>query len=495
MTLSWGLALEVAQIAWMVGISVFILLERRSPTATMAWIAVVAALPLIGFVVYLLVGPRRLQRKKLRFSLARKRIDRLLREWKDARAALLSLEGQLMRAGAQLGRLPPETAGEVRFFFDGDACYDALVAAIGRARHHVHVEYYIFRDDAAGMRIVDALIERAKAGVEVRLLVDAVGEGLGHAPVRSMREAGVDVRFFNGVRSLRVWRRLMNFRTHRKIVVIDGWVGFTGGMNITDDHSARAHGPNAWRDTHLWMEGPAVHGLQATFLANWVFTTDDDLGCTKTSRFATFFPPTPEGWELPDATALGRDADRAVGQRQIAQILASGPDDDVYAIEAFYFAAITSAHERLWLTTPYFVPGEAILAAIASAAHRGVDVRLLVPRQTDSLWVDAASRTYHDELLAAGAQIYLYDPPMLHAKTAVIDDALAIVGTANLDNRSFRLNFEVVAVFYGGACVSELAGAFETDLKHAKRQNRREASLPFARRFLDSAARLLAPQL
>lgn len=495
MTLSWGLALEVAQIAWMVGISAFILLERRSPTATMAWITVVAALPLIGFIVYLLVGPRHLQRKRLRFTLARERIERLLREWKDARATLLSLEGQLMRAGAQLGRLPPETARDVRFFFNGDACYDELVAAIGQARHHVHVEYYIFRDDATGKRIIEALIERAKAGLEVRLLVDAVGEGLGHAPVRAMREAGVDVRFFNGVRSSRVWRRLMNFRTHRKIVVIDGWVGFTGGMNVTDDHSARAHGPKAWRDTHVRMEGPAVHGLQATFLANWVFTTDDDLGCTTRERFALFFPPTPAGWELPDATELGRDDDRAVGQRQIAQVLASGPDDDVYAIEAFYFAAITSAHERLWLTTPYFVPGEAILAAIASAAHRGVDVRLLVPSQTDSIWVDAAGRTYHDELLAAGAQIYLYDPPMLHAKTAVIDDAVAIVGTANLDNRSFRLNFEVVAVFYGGSCVAELASAFENDLKHAQRQTRREASLPFARRLLDSAARLLAPQL
>ena len=495
MTITWGLALEVAQIAWLVGISAFILLERRSPTATLAWITIVSALPVIGFVIYLVVGPRHLQRKRLRFNLARERIDRLLREWKDARATLLSLEGQLMRAGAQLGRLPPETAGQVRLFFDGDACYDALVAAIAQARHHVHVEYYIFRDDATGQRIIDALIERARAGVEVRLLVDAVGEGLGHAPVRSMREAGVDVRFFNGVRSSRAWRRLMNFRTHRKIVVIDGWVGFTGGMNVTDDHSARAHGPKAWRDTHLRMEGPAVHGLQATFLANWVFTTDDDLGCMKPERFVIFFPPTPAGWELPDATEFGRDDAGAAGQRQIAQVLASGPDDDVYAIEAFYFAAITSAHERLWLTTPYFVPGEAILAAIASAAHRGVDVRLLFPRETDSIWVDAASRTYYDELLTAGAQIYLYDPPMLHAKTAVIDDAIAIVGSANLDNRSFRLNFEVVAVFYGGACVTELASAFETDLKHAKRQKRREASLPFARRMLDSVARLLAPQL
>jgi cardiolipin synthase len=523
MSFSWGLVLGVAQVVWVAGIAAFIMLERRSPTATLAWITMVAALPLIGVAIYLVIGPRRLRRKKLRLGLARQRIGHLMRTWKQARAHVLSLQGQLMRAGAQLGRLPPEEASQVQLFFDGDACYDDLVAAILRARHHVHLEYYIFRDDLTGKRIMDALVERAKAGIEVRLLADAVGEGLGSKVVRTMRDAGVDVRFFNGIRSFRVWRRLMNFRTHRKIVVIDGWFGYTGGMNVTDDHSARVKGDAAWRDTHVRMAGPAVHGLQATFLENWVFTTGDDLGCARQERFVAFFPPTPAGWELPDATDLGRDhaTGSATGgapavlsaavtpvasvtpskgsvlgtDRQISQILASGPDDDVYAIEAFYFAAITSAHERLWLTTPYFVPGEAILAAIASAAHRGVDVRLLFPRKTDSIWVDAASRTYHDELLAAGAHIYLYEPPMLHAKTAVIDDALAIVGTANLDNRSFRLNFEVVASFYGGPCVADLARAFELDLKHAKRQQLREAKSPFAQRLMDSAARLLAPQL
>jgi cardiolipin synthase A/B len=506
MTLSWGLLLSVAQVIWVVLIATFILLERRSPTATLAWITMVAALPLVGVAIYLLVGPRRLQRKTLRLRLARDRIGKLLREWKQARAELLSLEGQLMRAGAQLGHLPPEEVREVRLFIDGDDCYDALVAAIAGARHHVHLEYYIFRDDTSGLRIVAALEERARAGVEVRLLVDAVAEGLGHAAVRGMRNAGVDVRFFNRVRLFRLWWRILNFRSHRKIAVIDGWLGFTGGMNVTDDHSVRAKGKAAWRDTHVRMVGPAVHGLQATFMENWVFATGDDLGCDRQARFASFFPPTPAGEELADVVTFGHHdhggttpsgpvGSTAVAPPQIAQILASGPDDDVYAIEAFYFAAITSAHERLWLTTPYFVPGEAILAAIASAAHRGVDVRLLVPHKTDSIWVDAASRTYHDELLAAGAHIYLYQSPMLHAKTAIVDDALAIVGTANLDNRSFRLNFEVVAAFYGGTCVADLARAFEVDLAHAKRQELREAKSPFVQRLLASAARLLAPQL
>ena len=190
MTLSWGLLLSVAQVVWVVLIATFILLERRSPTATLAWITMVAALPLVGVAIYLLVGPRHLQRKKLRLRLARDRIGALLREWKQARAKLLSLEGQLMRAGAQLGHLPPEEVREVRLFIDGDDCYDALVAAIAGARHHVHLEYYIFRDDASGLRMVEALEERARAGIEVRLLVDAVAEGLGHATVQRDAQSG-----------------------------------------------------------------------------------------------------------------------------------------------------------------------------------------------------------------------------------------------------------------------------------------------------------------
>ena len=487
MTVSWGLLLGIAQVVWVVLIAGFIVLERRSPAATLAWIAVVASLPLIGVAIYVLIGSRHLQRKRLRLGLARDRIRRLLREWKEVRAKVLSLQGQLMRAGAQLGHLPPEEAREARLFLNGDDCYDALVAAIAGARHHVHLEYYIFRDDQSGTRVIDALIERARAGTEVRLLVDAVAEGLHHAAVRAMRDAGVEVRFFNRTRLFRLWWRLVNFRTHRKIVVVDGWIGFTGGMNITDDHSVRAKGQAAWRDTHVRIVGPAVP--RAAGDVQWrtgcsPLTTT--WSCDRRERFARFFPPTPAGEELDDVTALAQH-DRTsapVGTPQeppapsqlVAQILASGPDHDVYAIEAFYFAAITSAKERLWLTTPYFVPSEAILAAIASAAHRGVDVRLLLPHATDSVLVDAASRTFHDELLAAGAQIYLYESPMLHAKTAVVDDALAIVGTANLDNRSFRLNFEVVAAFYGGACVGELARAFRD------RPDAREGASTAARR-------------
>ena len=182
--------MSVAQVVWVAGVAVFILLERRSPTATLAWITIVASLPLLGGAIYLLIGTRQLRRKKLRLGLARDRIERLLRSWKQARA-VLSPRGQLMHAGAQLGRLLPEEAAGVRLFLSGDACYDDLVDAIQRARHHVHLEYYIFRDDATGMRIVDALVERANAGVEVRLLVDAVGEGLGHASVRTMRHAAL----------------------------------------------------------------------------------------------------------------------------------------------------------------------------------------------------------------------------------------------------------------------------------------------------------------
>ena len=507
MTVSWGLLLGVAQVVWVVLIAGFIVLERRSPAATLAWIAVVASLPLVGVAVYLLVGPRHLQRKRLRLGLARERIGRLLREWKDARAKVLSLQGQLMRAGAQLGHLPPEEAREARLFLNGDDCYDALVAAIAGARHHVHLEYYIFNDDQSGTRVIDALIERARAGTEVRLLVDARAEGLRHAAVRAMRDAGVEVRFFNRVRLFRLWWRLVNFRTHRKIVVVDGWIGFTGGMNVTDDHSARAKGQAAWRDTHVRIVGPAVHGLQATFMQNWLFATDDDLGCARRERFARFFPPTPAGEELDDVITLAQHDPTTtppVGAAQelrappqlVAQILASGPDADVYAIEAFYFAAITSAKERLWLTTPYFVPDEAIITALCTAAMRGVDVRLLLPVRGDSRLIDLAARSYVPELLASGVKVYEYLPRFVHAKTIVIDDDLAIVGTANLDNRSFRLDFELTALVFDHAITARLADAFLADLGESRIMDAASrAHLSLIRRLGEASARLLSPLL
>lgn len=468
------LALEAA---WVLGVAGWMIFERRSPAATLAWILALAAIPLLGIPVYLWLGPRRLRRKRLRKALARRAIGPVLDAWERARAPDLDPLGQLMRLGAQLDCAPPARA-RLRLFHEGDACYEAILGAIEGARSHVHAEYYILDPDRTGARFRDALAAAARRGVDVKLLADAAGSSrLSRRFLAPLLQAGARFASFNPVLHKRLGQRVANFRTHRKIVVVDGLVGFTGGMNVCDDHSRAVRGEAAWRDTHLRLEGSAVHGLQATFLENWAFATRQEGWTGSLDELRRRYFPPDEGGGDP------------------VQIVASGPDQPVPAIHALYFAAIAGARTRLWITTPYFVPDEALATAIASAARRGVDVRLLLPAATDSSLVDAAGRTFHDELLDAGARIHLYGPPMVHAKTCVVDDELAIVGTANLDNRSMRLNFEVVAAAYGGPVVGGLADLFEADLARARPKAWRESREPFGRRLYASAARLLAPQL
>ncbi len=471
-------ALAVIEVVWVLAAGTWLLFERRSPVATIAWILALAALPVVGAVVYLLLGPRRLERKKVRMGFARRARSWHLAAWEQGEPSGSSTCEQLARLAMRLDVSPPETAVSLDLYADGDACYDAQVAAIAAARHHVHAEYFIFRPDRTGARLRDALAERARAGVEVRLLVDGAGSSsLSRRFLRPLLRAGGRVEWFNPLLLRRVTRPLPNFRTHRKILVCDGSVGFTGGMNVSDDHSRAARGDAAWRDTHLRIEGAAVHGLQLTFLEDWIFATGREApSAAGWERLRRYFPPAPRGGHL-------------------VQVVASGPDQDAYAIEALYFAAVAGARERAWITTPYFVPPEPLLQSLCTAARRGVDVQLLVPAATDARVVDAAGRTYHDELQDAGVRIHLYGPPMIHAKTCVVDRDVALVGTANLDNRSFRLNFEVVAAVHGGPAVEELARLFDEDRGRSRPRGGREAKDPFGHRLLASAARLLAPQL
>ena len=293
------------------------------------------------------------------------------------------------------------------------------------AQRHVHLEYYTWEPDRIGTRFRDLLCDKASSGVEVRLLVDAIGSAwLGRRFVRPLQEAGAQFARFNPISLARLRPDLINFRTHRKIVVCDGRVGFTGGINICDEHAATVTGARAWRDTHLRLEGPPVGDLQLAFLEDWHFATGR-APCTR-----DYFP--------------ARDS-RATGPW--VQILASGPDEDSYAIEKFCFAAIAGAQRRVLVTTPYFVPNEPLLLALTTAALRGVNVQILVPQRSDSRLVTAAARSYFEELVRVGVRVHEYASSMLHAKTLVVDD-LALVGTANMDNRSFRLNFEVAAALF-----------------------------------------------
>lgn len=470
----WTL-LSVAEIVWVPVAAVFMIMQRRSPQATLAWIFALVFLPVVGIMVYFFVGPRRFERQRQLRADAASIVEGMhepeVTSWRadsEQAAALMKLSQMAVGAIAMPRR------AELKIFFDGASAYAAIEAAIAEARHHVHCEYYIWEPDRIGTQLRDLLRRKAEDGVKVRVLVDDFGSSKARekfwAPLIA---AGAEVMRFNAL-TFKRWRpRMTNFRTHRKIVVVDGQIGFTGGMNVTDVHTASHTGDEAWRDTHVKMTGPAVKGLQLVFFEDWYC-------CGMV--------------EVPDAAAY-LQAGEVASERRV-QVVSSGPEEHIDAIHKLYFSAITGARERVLLTTPYFVPDETLVNALNTAALRGVDVRILVPARGDLPLVAAAASTFYDELLATGVRVYEYGPVVLHAKTLVVDDHLAIVGTANVDNRSFKLNFEIVLASYATEDCDRLSQQFETDLESAHEVTSAAlAQQPLPRRIAAAGARLFAPLL
>lgn len=456
----WVYALaEIAWIAWMI---VWQVGRRRPAAVTFAWVLALSLLPLVGLPLYYLLGPPRLDKRRARYL--RTAAPQFLAA---PQVGALELAPQA-RALAEEARAPFVTpllaASAYRLIRDGRALYEDMLSEIAAARDHVHVECYIWEPDALGVRMRDALARKAAetgAGggrVRVRVIYDALGSSkLPRKFFAPLIAAGGRVSAFNppwssgGSRyNMRPLRRgffktkVFNFRTHRKLLVVDGRVGYTGGMNISGVHSSEFSGADAWRDTHLRIEGGAVRGLQETFLQQWNYIHSKKL------ESATFYPPGPAG-AIP------------------VQIYRTGPLGAGQPIRDALISALYAARRYAYLTTPYLIPDEALMAALHAAVRRKVDVRLLVPRKGDSRLVTAAGRAFHEELLAAGVQLYEYGPPMLHAKSAVIDDWFAMVGSCNLDPRSFKLNFEVMAALYDAGAAETLKEWFGEDLMHAQR--------------------------
>lgn len=471
--MSWWTVATITELVWVFAMALGIVLDRRSPVATIAWIAVLSWLPLVGVAIYFFFGPRRLKRRNLKRASAQKLLESAVKSIADESEHPIA-RSQLARLVVGAGEAAPLRATSVDVYFDGADTYGAVFAAIDAAKHHIHVASYIYEPGQVGDALRDKLTARAKAGVEVRLLIDSVGSStLRSSYFRALTSAGGELAWFNPVLGRRFNPRMTNFRSHRKIVVCDGLVGFTGGMNVADCQSSAVDPKTFWRDTHVRVEGSAVRALARVFLEDWYFATEK-------------VPPLDERY-------LTRDTPTG---EHFVQFVASGPDKSTFAIQKLYFGAVTSARERVWLSTPYFVPDEALTLAIVTAALRGVDVRLLVPEHGDNLLVDLAARSYFPDLLRVGAQVLEYTPRFLHAKTCVVDDDLSIVGTANLDTRSFKLNFECVAAIYGEEVNAKLAAAFERDLASARpvknKELRRE---PFVRRAAEAVARLFSPTL
>jgi cardiolipin synthase len=450
-----------------------VLMRRRGrPAAALAWILCLVSLPPLGLLLWWLLGRTHLERRRRRRRTARAAIGQRLQ---TLRVQLAEKQSESTRAiqpfknlpsDLAYGVFPPTSGNRCRMLVGGEA-FTQMEKDIRAARHHVHVLFYIWKDDSTGKRFRDLLIKKARSGVEVRVLCDAIGSPVMATQFsRRLRRAGAKVARFLPPSLLAAPR--VNFRNHRKILVVDGRIGVIGGFNIADEYRTR------WRDLGVRLEGPAVDQLQEVFADDWYYAAGEDLAET------TYFGR----WDAPDL-----DGARVA-------LLASGPDLYSSPIHDALFAAINQTQQRLFIMTPYFIPSTPLLSSLRVARFRGVDVRIMVPGISDVPLVRWAARSYYPELLEVGVRIFEYLPSMMHAKAAVFDRELSLVGSANIDNRSFRLNFEASAFFAGCELNGELAALFERDLEQCKEVKLDDlAKQAWPWRLVDATAHLLSPLL
>lgn len=446
------------------------LLRPHGVPTTLFWLMVIAVVPFVGAGLYLMAAAPYLPRRKAQ---RRRAVIRRVGLHEAEPEVTCADPTGMFALCARVTDMPPTHGNELHFLGEGPETFGAIEAALGSARHSIWAEYYIIKNDETGGRFLDLLIAAARSGVDVRLLYDAIGSlGLDARRLQALRQAGGKAEVFLPVNPLRR-RWSVHLRNHRKVVVVDGEQAFTGGMNVGDEYSGRSKrrgGPH-FHDAFLALRGPVVRDLALVFAEDWAYATDEVL-------------------DLPEESATHPDgADIAV--------LASGPDQIQNGHALAWFAAIASAHRRLWLTSPYFIPDAPTARALICAALRGVDVRILVPAAAhmDVRLVSWASRGHFAPLLSGGVRIFEYSVSMLHAKTLVVDERLGIVGSANTDIRSMGLNFEVSAVTTDVRFITTLAARFEADLAQSVelKEDSMKDSLPA--RLVQGVARLLSPLL
>lgn len=452
-----------------------VLMDNRQPAKTMAWVLVLLFVPVVGIVLYFFFGQNV---RKMRF-ISQRSLDQLTRrsmlEFVEQRELRLPNEYRTqIRLFANQNMSLPFKDNEADIYTSGYDFFPALLRAIAEAKHHIHLEVYIFADDALGRLVADALIARSKAGVEVRLIYDDVGSWrVKKSFFERMRNAGIDVHAFMPVK-FPAFTSKVNYRNHRKLCVIDGTVGFIGGMNIALRY-VKGTPRQPWRDTHLCMRGGAVYALQCSFLVDWYFVDRTLI----TNR--RYYPPVP--WRI------NNDC--------IAQMVTGSPVAQWPDMMQGYVRVLLEAQQYVYIATPYFLPTEPILFAMRTAALAGVDVRLMLPRHSDSRLLEWASISYVMETLEAGVKVLLYTAGFNHSKLLVCDDSLCTCGSANVDFRSFENNFEANIFFYDRTMALRMKQVFLDDEAHCTTiDNVRELThRPFRLRLWESVVRLISPLL
>ena len=463
-----------------------VLFDTRSNSKALAYIIFIIFVPIVGMLFYFSFGinyrKRKLYSKKLVID---KPLKLQIQDKMNAQVAAIRQSGVVPEKYKNLtefiggvGSSPLTSKNNVQLLINGEQKFPTLLHELAAAKSHIHLEYYIYENDITGNQIADLLLKKAQEGVEIRFMYDDFGShSLGRSFIKKLNDGGIQTAPFYKVKWYAFANRL-NYRNHRKIIIIDGTVGFVGGINMSDRYRNDLDKPNHlfWRDTHLMVNGQATARLQYLFMCDWNFCSLDKIKYNN-----TYFPEISEQHAEPD---------------EVVQIVASGPDSPQPEIFYSLLSAINSATKSIYITTPYFIPGESLIDALIIAAQSGIDVKILVPYNSDSKMVNAAARAHYTALLENGAQIYRYQKGFVHAKTMVIDDDLAIVGSANMDYRSFDLNFEVNAMLYSQKIAKQLTTVFTTDLKSAKKINReRWLSRPKYIFLWEKTVRLVSPFL
>ena len=454
-------------------VMVTVLMDNRQPAKTMAWVMVLIFMPVIGIVLYFFFGQNTRKEKYISQRSMDQLTKRSMFEFAEQQNLVLPEEhGVLIKLFASQNWALPFKNNEAEIHTDGYEFFNALLRDIGRAEHHIHLETYIICDDPLGRLVADALIDKARAGVEVRLIYDDVGcWNVLAAFFERMRAAGIDVNAFMPVK-FPAFTSKVNYRNHRKLCVIDGRVGYIGGMNIAVRYLKGSKGV-PWRDTHLRIRGGAVYGIQRAFLVDWYF-----VDRTLISK-RCYYPV----------------QDPAINNDCIMQIVTSSPISKWPEMAQGYVRILLEAKRYVYMETPYFLPTEPVMFAMRTAALAGVDVKLLVPLHADAKFVEWASRSFVQEAVDAGVDVYLYTAGFNHSKLLVSDDSLSTCGSTNIDFRSFDNNFESNVFIYDRRMALRIKQVFMDDMAHCVKYETymRSRRLSFTHRLWESLVRMFSP--
>ena len=496
MNIVQGLILGFLALSYISGtiVAMTILLENRDPSKTVTWLLIFILLPGVGLIIYAVFGRnlRKIKIFKTQELASNMKEEKLFRNL-DEINNLIRLEQDTISVSKLLkdneedniklkiislllntGMFPFTTNNKVDIFVDGNEKFERLIKDIENAKDHIHLEYFIIKDSDIGQKIKNLLIKKSKENVKIKILYDDVGcwrFWFHREFFNEMKSHGIEIVPFLPTKFPIIGGKL-NYRNHRKIVVIDGRIGYTGGINIGDEYMGKNKKFGYWRDTHIRIEGTSVYMLQMTFLIDWYYNTKEVL--LNTNYF-------------PRLNNFGNS---------MIQVVASGPDSDWEAIHYAYFLAICQAKKSIYIETPYFIPDESILRALKSAALSGVDVRIIFPKIADHKIVNTASYSYFDDILKSGGRVYLYEKGFIHSKVIIIDNSIASTGSANMDLRSFMLNFEINAFIYDRKVIDLMKEDFFEDMKNSKEINKDEfKNRSIIQKSKESVARLFSPIL